>query len=334
MTAQADPVFRLAHASEPAPRFVDIPLDDIFDGDRLRDIDPAWAAALAANFEAGGKPPPIEVRVPAPEEGIAQPYALVVGGHRKAAFRLLGRPSIKAEIRNLTRLQARLVEVEENLFRHELNALDRAVFLAEHERVWLELHPETEHGGDRRSRRAEDKIKSQGLRLDPRRFTFEAAERCGLSERTVQAALALVKALAPETIALLRGTDTARNAAELQRLAAEPADRQVSVAKLLRMGKASNVAAARIMAGVAPAGEDDPQEALFRNLVSNWARADRKTRLRFLQHAGLAEKTPRTPPLKVSEVVPELAAAGGGVTPARSTSKTPSPRPRRPSAGA
>lgn len=293
--------------SDFAPRIVEIPLDDIFDGDRLRDIDPAWAAALAANFEAGGKPPPIEVRVPSANEGVTQPYALVVGGHRMAAFRLLERRTIRAEIRELTRLQARLVEVEENLFRHELNALDRAVFLSEHAKVWGELHPEAAHGGDRKSRKSKDNIKSQGLRLDPRRFTQEAADRCGLSERTVQAALALVKALAPETIALLRGTETARNASELQRLAAEPADRQVAVARILREGKAPNVAQARIAAGVAPTGEGDPQEALFRSLVSNWDRADRKTRELFREHAGLIEKAPRKPRERMPKVAEIIA---------------------------
>lgn len=293
------------------PRIVEIPLGDIHIGERLREIDPAWASALAANFEAGGQPPPVEVRVPDLSEGIVRPFALVVGGHRMEAFRLLGRQEIRAEIRDLTPLQARLVEVEENLFRHELNALDRAVFLAEHERVWAELHPETKHGGDRKSLKSKEKIKSQTLRLDPRRFTAEAAHRCNLSERTVQAALKLVAALTPETIALLRGTETARNASELKRLADEPAERQPLIAKALREGKAPNVAAARIAAGVAPTGEGDPQEALFRNLCSNWSRADRKTRARFLEHAGLTERKPRERMPKVSEIVPERAVPSG-----------------------
>lgn len=295
--------YTLAHTSEPAARIVEIALDDIFDGDRLRDIDPAWAAALAANFEAGGKPPPIEVRIPVADEGIEQPYALVVGGHRMAAFRLLGRTSIRTEIRDLTRLEARLVEVEENLFRHELNALDRAVFLSEHKRVWGELHPQTGRGGDRKSANSKGKIKPTDCRFDPATFSKEAAERCGLSPRSIERAIALVEALTPETIGLLRGTETARNAAELKRLADEPAERQSLIAQVLREGKAATVAAARIQAGVAPAGEADPQETLFRSMVSGWARMDRKTRARFLDHAGLAERKPRERMPKISEVI-------------------------------
>lgn len=311
-----------ARPADYTPRIVELPLDAIFDGDRLRDIDPAWAAALAADFEAGGEPPPIVVRPRAEDDSFEHEYALVAGGHRQAAYRLLGRLTILAEIRQITRLQGRLVEIEENLFRHELNALDRAVFLAEHKAVYEELHPEAAHGGDRKSRKGKDKIKSQSLRLDPKRFTSEAAERCGLSERTVQAALALVEALSPDAVALLRGTDTARNASELQRLAAERPERQVRLARLLRDGKADTVAKARLAAGDAPAGEGDPQEELFRRIVSNWQKLDAKGRKRFLAHAGLAEaaRKPRERRLPVSEVV------GGGMTPARSTSKTPSPR--------
>ncbi|MCJ2112752.1 ParB N-terminal domain-containing protein [Methylobacterium sp. E-025] len=297
--------YRLAHSSNAAARIVEIPLDDIYDGDRLRDIDPAWAAALAADFEAGGEPPPIVVRPRGTEDAFDQEYGLVAGGHRHAAYRLLGRRTILAEIRPITRLQGRLVEIEENLFRHELNALDRAVFLSEHKRVWAEIHPDAAHGGDRKSKKDNAKIKSQGLRLDPKRFTAEAAERCGLSERTVQAALALVEALSPEAITLLRGTDTARNASDLQRIATEPAERQVRLARLLRDGKAANVAKARLAAGDAPAGEGDPQEELFRRIVANWERLDAKGRKRFLEHAGLVarERKPRDRMPTISEII-------------------------------
>ncbi|TXN71624.1 ParB N-terminal domain-containing protein [Methylobacterium sp. WL6] len=287
--------YQLAHSAEAAPRIVELPLDDIYDGDRLRDIDPAWASALAADFEAGGEPPPIVVRPRADDDRFEHSYALVAGGHRKAAYRLLGRRTILSEIRPITRLQGRLVEIEENLFRHELNALDRAVFLAEHKAVYEELHPATAHGGDRKSKKGKDEIKWQGLPLDPKRFTKAAAERCGLSERSIRSSIALVEALSPEVIVLLRGTDAARNASELQRIAAEPAERQVCLARLLKDGKADSVAQARLAAGDAPAGEGDPQEDLFRRMVSNWERLDAKTRKRFLQHAGLVatERKPR-----------------------------------------
>jgi hypothetical protein len=32
---------------------------------------------------------------------------------------------------------------------------------------------------------------------------------------------------------------------------------------------------------------------VFRNLVSNWERADKRTRARFAEHAGFVERMPR-----------------------------------------
>lgn len=277
--------------ADPSPRIVAIPLDVIFDGDRLRDVEPAWVATLAASFDNGGEPPPIVVRRPEADEGIEHEFALVIGGHRVAAFRQLGRPTILAEIRTISRLQARLAEIEENLYRHELNPLDRGLFFREHKRVWNELYPEAAHGGDRKSQKSKDKIKWQGLPLDPKRFTADAAERTGMSERTIRSAIALVEALTPETITLLRGTAIARNAAELQRIAAEPADRQLEISRLLRDGKAETVAKAKIASGTAPTGEGDLQEDLFRRICSIWERLDAKNRKRFAEHADLMEPT-------------------------------------------
>lgn len=296
--------FPPAQSPDLMPRIVDLPIEAIFDGDRLRAIDPAWSAAMAASIEAGAELPPIVVRPPEPGEDFPGEYALVAGGHRLDAHRLADRLTIRAEIRPLSRLQARLVEIDENLFRHELNTLDRAIFLAERRRVWDELHPEAVHGGDRKSRNSKGKIKSQTLRLDPRRFTQEAAERCNLSERTVQAALALANSLTPETVELLRGTAWARNASELQRLAAEPAERQVMLARIHAQGEALTVAKARIAVGDAPTGEGDPQEELFRRIVANWERLDAKGRKRFLEHAGLmAKPSTRERMPKVSEII-------------------------------
>lgn len=271
----------------------DVPVGEIFDGNRLRDIEPAWAEAMAASMDQGARLPPVVLRRPHADEGIELPYALVAGGHRLAAHRLLGRSVIRAEISSYNALQARLAEVQENLVRHDLNALDRALFIAEHKRVWELLNPEAGRGGDRKSRKNNEKIKVQSLHFGRRRFTDEMADKCGLGERTVKYALALSEALAPEAIRILRGSETARNASELQRLGSEPAERQIHLAKLLTDGTADSVAKARIAAGDAPTGDDDPQEVLFRRIVSNWARLDAKGRKRFLEHAGLTAKAGR-----------------------------------------
>lgn len=265
---------------------IQIRVAEIFDGNRLRPVDRDWVSALASQFHVEGQEQPIVLRTTVADENLAHPYALVIGAHRLAAAKALGWDTVRAEVRDYTPLRARLAEIDENLFRHELNPLDRAIFLHERRRVWDALNPESRHGGDRKSK---GEGKSQGLRLDPKRFTKEAADRCNLSERTVQAALALASALTPETVSILRGSDWSRNGAELQRLAAEPAERQLVLATIHARDGVSTVAKARVVAGDAPTGEGDPQEDLFRRIVSNWQRLDAKGRKRFLAHAGLVK---------------------------------------------
>ncbi len=290
-----------AYSEDTAFPIVDVPLADIYAGNRLRPVDPAWAEAMATSIEAGARVPPVTVRRPDHREGIEQPYALVIGGHRYEAHLLLGRPTIRAEIADYDATRARLAEVQENLIRSELTALDRALFIAEHRRIWDILHPEAGRGGDRRSQEA---INRQSLPIGQRRFSDDVAARCGLGERTIRGALRLAEQLTPEAVALLRGTEWARNASELQRLSAEPAERQVEFATLHARGEAESVAKARVATGGAPTGEGDPQEDLFRRIVANWERLDAKGRKRFLEHAGLMTKpSTRERMPKVAEII-------------------------------
>ncbi|WP_437871334.1 ParB/RepB/Spo0J family partition protein [Methylorubrum extorquens] len=276
-----------AYSEDTAFPVEDVPLADIHAGNRLRPVDPAWAEAMATAIEAGARVPPITVRRPDRHEGIEQPFALVIGGHRYEAFRLLGRAQIRAEIADYDAVRARLAEVQENLIRSELTALDRAVFIAEHRRIWDILHPEAGRGGDRRSKEA---INRQSLPIGQRRFSDDVAARCGLGERTIRDALRIAEQLAPEAISLLRGTDWARNASELQRLAAETAECQVEFAALHARGEAASVLAAKIATGKAATGEGDPQQILLERTLANWNRLDAKRQQSFLDLAGLTVK--------------------------------------------
>jgi ParB family chromosome partitioning protein len=275
-------------ATAPIPQ--DIPLTRIRVVDRLRPVDPQRAEVLAARMAEEGQLQAVVVRrVRGGDE-----FELVIGAYRLTAAGLLGWTTIRAEVHELTPHQARLAEIDENLIRTELNALDRAIFLAERKRVWEQMHPETKHGGDRKSRQSgEGQDKSQSLRLDPqRRFSAEAAEKAGLSERTVQAAVALVEALAPEAIALVRGTPVADNAAQLKSLASEKPEDQVRMARAVATGEAGNIQAARVHLGLASPVERDADAETFAKLVDLWTRAGTKARRMFRDHIGKAGDKP------------------------------------------
>lgn len=265
-----------------------IPIELIDDSDRIRPVDPDWASVMAEDLAAGVALPPVLLRTAAhPEIRPGARFALVIGGHRMAAHRLAGSTTVRADIEEMTRAEARIREVDENLKRHELNALDRAVMLLERKRAWEEAYPETSHGRAPKPKKRSADEKSQTLRLSPVRFSADVANRIGLGERTIQADIELAAALAPDAIAEIRRTDLIHNAAELRRLAAHPAEDQVAIASDIAAGNSRNVAQALVSLRRAPPTVLDAQDQIFAKLVELYGRANARTKRRFEEHAGL-----------------------------------------------
>lgn len=180
----------------------------IREGDRLRPVSPDRVREIMASWQMPGQGQltPIEVG-PADAEGV---HDLIAGAHRLAAAREMD-VLVAAIIRDVPPGDARrLREIDENLYRAELNALDEAVFLAERQAIYERLHGET---------RGRPK-KAANLAVIPKGRTFAAdvAEKIGLSERTVFRALGRFAGLSEASRARLRGTPLAENGAELDAL--------------------------------------------------------------------------------------------------------------------
>ena len=76
---------------------------------------------------------------------------MIAGHHRLKAFEALGIDLIPIRIVDCTALQAELAEIDENLIRNNGTELEQGISLARRKEIYLELHPETRHGGDRKS---------------------------------------------------------------------------------------------------------------------------------------------------------------------------------------
>ncbi|MGZ2403330.1 ParB N-terminal domain-containing protein [Rhizobium ruizarguesonis] len=209
--------------------FQDVKLAEIdIPADRARQLDPAWAEALAAMIAGHGLINPITLRV------VDGRKRLVTGLHRHAAFSLLGREAIPSRISAATSDdEARLEEVMENLGRHELKVLDRCHHLYELKQVYERLHPEVKNGGDRKS-----EIRSQNLASDPQAreifgFTKATAETTGFSESAVKLAVKIWKDLSVASRQRCEGTWLADHQAGLKQLAEQPAGDQAKVLDLL-----------------------------------------------------------------------------------------------------
>jgi hypothetical protein len=100
--------------------------------------------------------------------------------HRVKAFRHLGRQTIPAMILDVDDLHAELMLIDENLCRNDLTPAERASAQARRKAIYQQLHPETRHGGDRKS------TGQVGHLIETPRFDEAAAEATSQSERTVR----------------------------------------------------------------------------------------------------------------------------------------------------
>lgn len=173
---------------------------------------------------------------------------------------------------------ARIEQIDAALLTRAPCALDHALLLVERKSVYEALHPEATHGGDRKSLRYRE-IKTQSIS-----FCSDAAQRLGLSERSVQLAVSMGEALLPLADAL-RSSPIVDNAAALRTFAALEASNRQAVLSLWgdnpKLSFKAALTAARLRAA------DDSDEAAFRALLASWTRGGSKARRRFLEEIGV-----------------------------------------------
>ena len=269
------------------------PLAGIVLGDRLRPVDPARVEALAASMSEIGLQQPIVVRS---HPGGDNRLQVIAGAHRYEAAVKLGWTEIAVILLDVDDASARIVEIDENLIRNELSALEFAEAVAERKRIYEELHPQAKWGGDRSKARENE----QELNLSSwSGFAKDAAKRTGLSIATFKNAAGLIKRLSPEAIALLRSSPIADNGAALKKLSKieDPSD-QLAVARALASGGAKSLKAAMAAQGLIPIEEAvDPavaeklrNEGRFQQwLAASDAKQRRKGILAIFDHATAGE---------------------------------------------
>lgn len=214
-----------APEANPIEEIVSIRIDQIDASDRLRPIDPQWAAALGAIMAREGQRTPIEVCQLPGRAG----WKLVTGGHRVAGAALEGIEYLKAIIVGANLAERRMREVSENLWRRDLNPIDRAAFVAE----LVALHKEARGIDPAKDGRVasimtrwqkavkEEAADTTATIAGVYGWGQDVGAAIGLSERTIRNDLALYRRLMPSLVAALRDQrhPLATNGAQLQALA-------------------------------------------------------------------------------------------------------------------
>ena len=258
-------------------------LKDLHRGDRLRPVDMDIAAAIGASFEVRGQISPITVRrTPAKNKG-STPFTLIAGGNRCAAAEIIGWDELDALVVQADGVEAQLIEIAENLYRNELNALDRAIFVLKYRELWEEQHGKIERG----KYSAEKGTECPFIFAPGRELSKQVQERLGFGETTYKKVTRIGQNLHPALRAAVRGTEVENDQSKLLKLAKLPADDQLRVAASLKE-KPDLKLALSWLKPEKPA--IDAQAELLKKLVAAWDAASPDTRHAFLVHAGVEQE--------------------------------------------
>ena len=248
-----------------------ITLDVIDVGDRLRDTDSAHVEQLVESMDRRGLRQPIELR----DADAKGRHLLLDGAHRLAAARVLGWKAIEAFVGPADEVQAKLAEIEANLVRHDLSALDRAVFLAK----WKELYSQLA-GAPGKGRPKKDKGTNSSQLILP--FSKAVHERLRMHPRSVNRAVARA-AMQPDLRAAISHHPTApHNESLLDLLVSLTAAQQEQIADTLTNAHSIGDIrrAANALRGKAPAARRDIAEAI----IKLWAKATPEEKRRVREH--------------------------------------------------
>jgi ParB family chromosome partitioning protein len=194
-----------------------VPVESIIIGKRKREAQDIQQ--LADDIRAaGGLLQPI---------GIREDYRLVFGARRLAACKLLGMKEVPCRVMSLTDLEAELAEIDENLCRQELTALERSEHFQRRKEIYEAKNPETKAGV------AGGKAR-QGSATDKMSFADATAAQFGLDPRTIRRDTFIARHLTDEAKAKVRATPIANNQNELIKFANMERAKQKEIAAELR----------------------------------------------------------------------------------------------------
>jgi ParB family transcriptional regulator, chromosome partitioning protein len=237
-----------------------LPISSIIPADCARRLNPEHVAMLAESIIEIGLQAPISVRlVPYRRLGSGPVYQMVAGTYRLEACKSLGWTVIPATILDLDDIDCQLWQIDENLVRAELTMWERAEYLQRRKILHEQKHPETRHGGARKSHP-----------LGPREMSFVAdtASRTGMSRSAISHSIRRAKAIAPGVREAIRSMpEVTDSGVELDALAAMGPEEQKAAVEAVKSGQALSIREAVLAASNcerkrAPSDEEIVRQAM------------------------------------------------------------------------
>lgn len=215
-----------------------IPISEIKVNPGRREVDPEDVKELADSIRDLGLLHPIIVD---------KKYTLIAGLHRLEAVKLLGWTEIECTISSLEGLKAELAEIDENVVRSDLAAVEFGELLLRRKEIYETLHPEVkatyngggfkgnQHKGTNRSVVTEDSS------VTTKSFVQDTAEKLGVTPRTVEKQIQTAKNLTPEVKTMIRETDAKIGKEAALKLSRLEPEQQKEAVEMLSAGEVRSV---------------------------------------------------------------------------------------------
>lgn len=182
-----------------------VAIDKITVGINRRPVKQQKVTELMESIKASGLLNPIT---------LDQNLNLIAGLHRLTACKLLGIDQIECNIITCEDAEhARLAEIDENLIRSELEALERADLWLEREQILEKMGLRARPGDNQYTHKGSETISP------PVKTTLELAKEVGYTERTFQQGKQIAKSIVPEVKAVIKGTPVAKSPTALLKVA-------------------------------------------------------------------------------------------------------------------
>ena len=197
-------------------------------------------------------------------------WEITAGSHRFEGASRLNMTELPCIIVQDDDLRAELAMIDENLCRAELSPAEAALQTARRKEIYEALHPETRHGGDRKSNQVDN--------LSTRSFAEETAGATGRDARSVRRDASRGEALG-EDLEDIAGTSLDKGV-ELDALAKLPeGERKELVA---RAAKGEVVSARQVKLADEPLNDFESKEKQVATLMAAWNKAGPEAREAFL----------------------------------------------------
>ena len=165
-------------------------------------------------------------------------HHLIAGFHRLEAAKRLGWTEIECVEVTLTGIHAKLAEIDENLVRRNIPSLEFGALLLARKKLYEEIHPETQHGGDRRSQ----DFKCAKCALEkPKSFVDDTAERLHVNPSTVRRELQTAENMTDEARSILQNARIDPPKGDALALSRMDPDQQIDAAQQLARGEIQSV---------------------------------------------------------------------------------------------